>query len=269
MPEPGSTAYAALDHPMVSSAIFHPRPEMSRVPPGDNVSDHLVPVDEQVAIGARFHSGSADGPTILYFHGNGEIVADYDDLGPIYNEMNINLFAVDYRGYGCSSGSPTVSTMMADCHLIFDYVRSWLQRNRYSGPLIIMGRSLGSASALELAAAHADQVDGLIIESGFAFAAPLLRLLGVLPEAIGFTEEKGFRNKDKISRYKGPTLIIHAEFDHIIPFKDGQALYEASGAGDKRFLKIKGANHNDIMLRAMDAYMKAIRDFAEAASSKP
>jgi fermentation-respiration switch protein FrsA (DUF1100 family) len=148
--------------------------------------------------------------------------------------------------------------MMADCHVIFTYVRDWIEKQQHSGPLIIMGRSLGSASALELAAHHQDLVSGLIIESGFAHAVPLLRLLGVDTDRLGFKEKDGFINLEKIKQYSGPTLIIHAEFDHIIPYSDGIDLYNASAAQEKNLLKIEGANHNDIMLRGFDSYMQAI-----------
>ena len=99
-------------------------------------------------------------------------MADYDELAPLYNARGLNLLAVDYRGYGRSSGVPGVAAMMADCHRILDYCQDWLKRNAYTGPLILMGRSLGSASVLELAATHPNRIQGLIIESGFAYAAP-------------------------------------------------------------------------------------------------
>ena len=132
----------------------------------------------------------------------------------------------------------------------------------YSGPLVVMGRSLGSASALELAAAYPDQVAALIVESGFAYAGPLLQLLGVNLATIGFKETAGFRNIDKIRAYSGPTLIIHAEHDHIIPMSDGQALYDAAASVDKTLLKIPHANHNDILLQGFAAYMAAIQTLA-------
>jgi hypothetical protein len=152
--------------------------------------------------------------------------------------------------------------MMADCHHIYQYACSWLKQQNHTGPLIVMGRSLGSACALELAAEYPASIRGLIIESGFAYAAPLLRLLGVETDRLGFKEEDGFVNIDKIKRYEGPTLIIHAEFDHIIPFTDGFDLYKASAAQDKSLLKIEGANHNDILLRGFDSYMQAVERLA-------
>ena len=260
--------YEALDRPEVHAAVFHPRPDLEPTPNDSHVTDHLIPVDQDIRIGARFHAHSATGTNLLFFHGNGEIVSDYDQLGPLFGKLDINLLAADYRGYGRSNGQPTVSAMMGDCHLILAYVQQWLAAEKYTGPLVVMGRSLGSASALELAAEHTDDIQGLIIESGFAFAGPLLRLLGVDLEALGFKEADGFVNLEKIGRYRAPTLVIHAEYDHIIPFTDGMALYKASAAQDKRLLKIEGANHNDIMMRGFDSYMASIAHLTKGIATR-
>lgn len=253
-----SPNFTLLDRPEISSAIFHPRAEWGGASEPDAHREHLIEVASDVHIGARFHLASLSGANILFFHGNGEIVADYDDLGPLYNELDINFLAVDYRGYGRSTGEPTVGGMMADCHAILSYASNWLKHSGYRGPLVAMGRSLGSASALELAAARPKEIDGLIIESGFAFAEPLLRLLGVNIDSIGFKEDQGFRNIDKIKQYTGPTLIIHAQYDHIIPFSEGQALYQACQAQRKQFLQIDGANHNDIFSKGLNPYLQSI-----------
>ena len=157
--------------------------------------------------------------------------------------------------------------MIADSHIVLNYFRLWLQKKGHTGPLIIMGRSLGSTSALELAAHHSEYIDALIIESGFAFSGPLLELLGVDLKKIDFSEDKAFSNLEKIRRYKGPTLIIHAEYDHIIPYADGLALFNASPAQDKRLIKIHNANHNDIFARGMNDYLNAIQRLSESIKS--
>ena len=254
--------YSALDRPDVLHLLFHPRPEWRASMTTTPARDELITVDQGVVVGARFHMTSPSGPSILFFHGNGEIVADYDDLGPVYNRMGINFLAVDYRGYGRSTGNPTVSHMMRDGHIIFDFVRNWLQTNGHTGQLVVMGRSLGSASALELAAAHPSQMDGLIVESGFAYAGPLLQRLGIDLSAVEFRERDGFANLDKIRRFSKPVLIIHAEHDHIIPFEDARALYEACPSAEKTLLKIPGADHNDIFVRGMTEYLAAIKVFS-------
>ena len=253
--------YSALDRPEVLHLLFHPRSEWHASISTTPARDELIDVDPGVVVGARFHMTSALGPNILFFHGNGEIVADYDDLGPVYNRMGINFLAVDYRGYGRSTGHPTVGHMMRDCHAILAFVRNWLRNNGHNGPLVVMGRSLGSASALELAASHPAEVEGLIVESGFAYAGPLLRRLGIDLSPSDFTEQQGFANLDKIRGFSKPVLIIHAEHDHIIPFEDAQALYDACPSANKTLLKIAGADHNDIFARGLTQYLAAISAF--------
>lgn len=263
MTDQTKTDYTILDRPEVLQSLFHPRLELSDGGTSTPGRPMMIPVSEAVSIGACFHIAQKSSSNILFFHGNGEIVADYDELGPLYNQTGVNFFPVDYRGYGRSGGHPTVSAMMTDCHTIFQFVKQWLEENNHTGPLVVMGRSLGSASAIELAATRPADVHGLIVESGFAHAGPLLSLLGIHPSNIGFEENKGFQNLTKIKKFNKPTLIIHAEYDHIIPYSDGKALYEASLAEDKTLLKISGANHNDIFARALTEYLAAIRGFCD------
>jgi fermentation-respiration switch protein FrsA (DUF1100 family) len=267
--------FSALDRPEVLRVLFHPRRDYG-LPAGDppqatagfpRVQDILVPVAAGIAVGARFHLSGRTHANILFFHGNGEIAADYDEIGPFYNRMGVNFLAADYRGYGRSTGHPTVSAMMLDCHTVCRFAADWLAQNGFNGPLIFMGRSLGSASAIELAAADPERAAGLVVESGFAFAEPLLRLLGADPARIGFREESAFRHIEKIGQIRKPVLIIHAEFDHIIPFSDGQALFDACPSPAKTLLGIPGANHNDILAVAPGDYMAAIRRFTAAATT--
>ncbi len=250
---------SVLDQPHVLAHLFHPRPEVGGRPAKENRDDIFIPVENGHQIGASFHFVRADAPVVLFFHGNGEIVSDYDDVGSLYNTMGINFFVVDYRGYGRSTGSPSVSSMMEDCHIVFDFVLAYMATLKLTGPLCVMGRSLGSASAIELCASRADGFKCLIIESGFAWAGPLLQTLGIDPESIGFKEQQGFENVDKIKTFSKPCLVIHAQFDHIIPFSDGQALYDACAGNEKTLLEIKGANHNDIFLRGMNQYLDHIK----------
>jgi pimeloyl-ACP methyl ester carboxylesterase len=254
-----SVDYSVLDKPEVLMALFHPRPEAATMGSAGTGLDLLIPVENDLRVGARFHIENSASPNILFFHGNGEIVSDYDDLGPMYNQLDINFIPVDYRGYGRSNGEPSVAGMMKESHTNLTFVRQCLQENEHSGPLIVMGRSLGSASALELAWSRKTEIDALIIESGFALATPLLRLLGINVITIGFNEEMGFNNIEKIKTFEKPTLIIHAEYDHIIPFSDGQSLYDASPASHKKLIRIPGANHNDILFRGISEYMGGIQ----------
>lgn len=269
MPRKNRTNYEILDQPQVLNFLFHPRPQIDARPSHTGRQDMMIPVDDTVSIGASLHVAGAAAPTILFFHGNGEIVSDYDELGRLFTRIGVNFFVVDYRGYGSSTGHPTVAAMMQDCHMIGDYVENCLKAQSMTGPLCVMGRSLGSASAIELAVGRQNRFACLIVESGFAWAGPLLKILGIDADRIGFKEEQGFENVDKIKRFTKPCLVIHAQYDHIIPLSDGRSLFEACGADKKKLLEIEGANHNDIFLRGMDIYLSHVREICFSGISPP
>jgi pimeloyl-ACP methyl ester carboxylesterase len=250
-----NNGYSALDHPGILAHIFHPR--ASARPPG--LDDILIPVADNVTIGGCFHVAGKEAPIVLFFHGNGEIVSDYDDLGPFYNRLGINFFVVDYRGYGWSTGSPTVSAMMADCHRILDFVRQWCRDQGFSGTLGVMGRSLGSAPAIEVAVSRPSEVDHLIVESGFADTGSLLRVLGIDPGSRGIQVPAGLDNREKIGQWTGPALIIHGEYDQLIPFSHGQSLFDACPSSEKKLVKIANAGHNDIFMQGLTIYMSAVK----------
>ncbi len=262
--------YAKLDQAEVLQALFHPRKEIgSSLPP--NAIDYGITVEtveEAIRIGARFHMAGVEDPNILFFHGNGEIVSDYDTIGPMYNEHGLSLLAVDYRGYGSSGGVPTVSSMMRDAHVIFKEVRSWLKDENRTGPLIIMGRSIGSACALELAPSYEGDISGVIIESGFAQTVPLLNCLGVDTQALGITEADGFKNVQKIAQFTKPTLIMHARHDQFIPVMSAETLQVQCAARRKEFQMVPGADHNTIMLRTGKLYFENIKRFTDKIEGK-
>jgi pimeloyl-ACP methyl ester carboxylesterase len=188
------------------------------------------------------------------------VVYDYDDLAPLYNRAGINLFVADYRGYGQSGGAPTFSSTVDDSHVILEYVRETLQARGFSGPLFVMGRSLGSLSAAELAANSPEHLKGLLIESGFASAGRFLRFL---PSAFHSVDLEGFEkaNIEKLRSITMPVLLLHGEYDEIIPHEQAQIFFENVGSEDKRLLTIPGAGHNDIMLIGMREYFAAIGEF--------
>ena len=254
--------YSKLDQPEVLGVIFHPCRD-SGGPSPVGALDHDIAVENGISLGARFYLAVAEAPHILFFHGNGETIGDHDEIGPMYNAVGLNFLAVDYRGYGRSSGTPTVSNMLADAHLVLAEVRQWMAAAGRPGPLLVMGRSLGCACALELAAAHEADLAGLIIESGFSETLPLLCNLGIDVERLDITEEDGFRNVGKIERINLPTLLLHAQNDQLIPVYSAALLQAQCGARTKELQIVPGAGHNDIIARTGRMYFEVIRGFVQ------
>lgn len=252
--------YSKLDQPEVLAVLFHPRRDETSSPEG--AIDVTIPVGEDITVGGRFHMVSdPKAVNILFFHGNGEVVADYDDIGPRYNTKGLSLLAVDYRGYGRSTGSPTVSNMLADAHLVLAWVKEWLSKEERTGPLVVMGRSLGCAAALELVADADPAIAGLIIESGFSYTLPLLENMGLDPASLGIGEADCFRNHHKIVEFQKPVYILHAQHDQIISLASAETLQAQSKARAKEFAIIPGADHNNIIEKVGDMYFSEIKRF--------
>ena len=138
-----------LDHPQVLRVLFHPRREGMHtfLPPG--VRPVAVEVEPGLTIGGRLYPAGPKAPAILYYHGNGEIAADYDPLAEHYLACGVSLWVVDYRGYGKSTGTPCYSHMFRDADAVIGDVSAIAAKaGKRFDRLAVMGRSLGSAAAI-------------------------------------------------------------------------------------------------------------------------
>ncbi|HJX31345.1 MAG TPA: alpha/beta fold hydrolase [Thermodesulfobacteriota bacterium] len=257
---------ALLDRPEVLSCLFYPRKELPEIPVTPKAMTFFITVDKGISIGCRFYPTKKEAAVIFYFHGNGEIASDYDYVAPLYNEIGINLFVADYRGYGLSNGEPTATALIKDAHALFHGFVKFLEELSYKGDIIIMGRSLGSVPALEVAVHYQHGLTGLIIESGFSNTMTLVDYFGFAELFAGIKNFKGFGNGDKIKAVSLPTLVIHAEKDRLIPASEGRELYDLSGSTRKRLVIIPGAGHNDIMVKGREQYFREIETFIRMVS---
>ena len=225
---------------------------------------YSVEVEEGIKINCGFWVNSKEYPSMLYFHGNGETVGNHDWVAPFYKQKGINLFVAEYRGYGSSNGKPTIANMLGDAHTIFKNFTKIIREEGFRQSLFLMGRSLGSMPAIELAFNYQDEIRGLIIESGTANNfRRLWSYMEIAEKEAVMGEDSLFLNKVKIRQIHKPTLIIHGEYDQIIPVEEGEELYQNSVAPEKRILVIPGADHNDIILVKQELYFDTIEDFTK------
>lgn len=251
-----SSYYYILDHPRVLQNAFFPRRWQTRCP--EDAFDLQVSVAEDVALHCRFYMGGEDLPTILYFHGNGEIASDYDGFAPMYKAAGANLVVAEFRGYGTSGGTPTFTAMLKDAHLIFEAVRKELAQREFTPRLFIMGRSLGSVAAFELAAAYPAASKGLIIESGFVCASRIARRVGFLRDELELLEEEC---RQKIRSIRLPALVIHGEDDNLVPMTEAKAIFGLLEAEEKELLTIPYGEHNTLIFEGEEEYFGAISNF--------
>lgn len=251
-----------MDTPQILQSLFHPRTTPHNTPPKDAV-DMDATVGDGIQIGCRIFTVSKDAPIIIFFHGNGETVPDYDDIGPMYQQQGINFAIADYRGYGWSDGTPLLSTFLEDSNQSFDQLRSWFIENGYTGDIFVMGRSMGSACAIDIAVNQTDSLTGLIIESGFALTLPLTKVLGLDLEALGIHEGQTFDNAGKIEKFTKPTFMLHGQIDQLIPLWQAENLHSMCGAKTKELQVIPGADHNSLIAVGGVLYFQAIKHFID------
>jgi hypothetical protein len=252
--------YRDIDQSPALSYIFYPRNYHS-APPRD-AFDVAVYVEEDVSITCRFYKGNDNWPWILFFHGNGEVVSDYDEISLFYLKRKLNLVVADYRGYGASGGSPTLTSIAHDAPILLHAVSAELARRKQRQRLWLMGRSLGSISAIELAYHYPADMKGLIIESGFSSIVRLILHLG-LPAPTVDLEPIYEACIGMIRQIKVPTLVMHGEYDALVPLREAEDLYQNLGTEDKELLIVGNADHNDIMFVGLDQYFTALERFVE------
>jgi fermentation-respiration switch protein FrsA (DUF1100 family) len=195
-------------------------------------------------------------PVLLWFHGNGETVAGLASVLRAFQPAHAALLALDYRGYGASTGRPTVANALRDA----DAALAWLRTRPDvdAGRVVVYGRSVGSGPAVHLAATR--QVAGLVLESAFTSLPGMTRMH--FPFFPSFLAGSGFDNLDAIARVTCPVLFVHGDRDRTIPIEMGRAL-AARAPRVEEFLVIPGADHNDTYDLGGAAYASRVRQFVE------
>jgi pimeloyl-ACP methyl ester carboxylesterase len=190
------------------------------------------------------------------------VVSDYDEVSLFYHKNGLNLVVGDYRGYGVSSGIPTLTDLAQDAHDIFKQVRQDLSRRNLRKDLRVMGRSLGGISAFELAYHYQEEIKGLIIESGFPSVVRIMAHLGMPTDGMGL-EKIDQECLERIEKISIPSLIIHGDQDWLVPLENAKDIYQHLGTREKELLIIPSATHNDIMLVGFKEYFNALQQFIE------
>jgi len=246
--------YSALDDPNISMNSFFPRQGWTPTPEG--VQDYTVNVGDDIGLSCRFFPYGNSAPTILFFYGNGETAIDYNSIAPFYNQIGLNFFVADYRGYGKSGGSPSFTTMLSDASTVLEAMRIVLGASGYQGPVYVMGRSMGRHSAFELAAKEDPAINGVIIESGRPSLGQFTG--GLVPQQADELEEA---YRAKAASIAIPVLVIHGEMDALAPLDAAEEMFRNFLSTEKKMLVIPGAGHNDLLFKGLDEYFTAIGDF--------
>ena len=212
-------------------------------------------------------------PTMIYFHGNaGNIGMRLPQMSDLCKLCKVNIMAVEYRGYGNSTGEPTEVGLQMDAKASLDYLLLQKKSVIDTEQIYLFGRSLGGAVATWLASESADKLKGLIIENTFASISMLALKLFPLLRLFQFLLPLMLRHKwdtvAAIRKVRMPILFLCGMKDLMIPVEHMKSLYDASeNSVSKTFIEFPEGGHNDTPIKCRDKYNEAIQLFLEKCAS--
>lgn len=227
------------------------------------------------ADGSRLHGwwlparGTALG-SVLHLHGNAANVSGHLPLVAWLPGAGFNVLMLDYRGFGRSQGRPTLDGVVDDAAAALRYLRT---RPGVDGErLIVLGQSLGGATALRLLAGDAAGVRLAVIEAAFASYRGIARdaamqsvvLAPLVPVAAPALPPAKDDPVSALPAVPVPLLLVHGTDDEVIPFRHGEQLAAAAPPGTA-FIRVDGARHMesltraDVQRRVLEAMVAAVR----------
>lgn len=232
-------------------------------------SEELSPIASD---GVRLHGwwihGGGD-RVLLLFHGNAGNVSHRLDRAKLFVEkLGVDLFLVDYRGYGRSAGRPSEAGLYRDGLAIYDAA---LERGFPAERIVLFGESLGCAVAVEVALARqgdrgTEGPAGVALETPFLSVPALARVH--YPFVPAFLVRSRYDTQSKIARVRSPKLLVAAALDDIAPPGHARRLFELAKP-PKELLVVPGAGHNDAYVAGGEEYLAVWRRFLDAIDSGP
>ena len=242
--------------------IFFPDHEMAGTPAPPFEDVFFDALD-----GTRLHGWWLSAPgaagALIVSHGNAGNISHRAVAGDfLREELGINVFMYDYRGYGRSDGSPSEEGTYSDIRGAYSQVRS---RGFKPESIILMGQSLGTAVTVDLAAA--EKVGGVILEAPFTSVAGMARRFWwSLPVRSLLTTK--YDSLSKIASVKSPVVIVHATGDSVIPHALGRQLFEAANA-PKQFFEVRADLHEGATMGLGLEDLQRLKAFLDSFSVPP
>jgi len=227
--------YFAQRSLMYFPETIHTTPAKAGLPEAQEVT--LTASDGQRII-AWYAAPRDDKPVIIYLHGNGGALRYRVERFRRLIDNGIGLVAVEYRGYGGNTGSPSEAGLIADGEAGYTFAAAHYKVQQ----LVLWGESLGTGVAVAVAAER--PVARVILEAPFTSAAAVAAIrYWYLPVRLLMKDQ--FRSDERIGKITAPVLILHGVRDHIVPFAMGERMFELTKS-PKHIVRFLDGHHEDL-----------------------
>jgi fermentation-respiration switch protein FrsA (DUF1100 family) len=227
--------FAAACSRMIDHFVFFPDPLLAGPPRG--VEDRWFRTADGVDIHAWYATHPGARTSVVWSHGNAGNIGNRVSLLVALAERGLDVLAYDYRGYGRSAGRPSEAGVYLDAEAAFDSER---ERRGADAPIVCFGESLGGTVSVHLATRR--PCAALAVVSTFTRLRDVAWYhYGPLAPLAG----DRFDTLSLLSGLKVPFFAAHGDRDGVVPYELGERLF-AAAPEPKRFLRVRGAGHNDV-----------------------
>ena len=186
---------------------------------------------------------------ILFFQGNKGNLIRWGEITSYFTQYNYDVFVIDYRGYGKSTGVFNEKEMYNDALLSYNYVKSKFNKSQ----IVVYGRSLGTTFATKVASEN--NLKHLILEAPFYNLHKAANYkYKIIPKFMLLFK---FNSHQMITKNTSPVTIFHGTEDKVTPYKGSQELFELISSSKKELILLKNGTHHNV--REFKEYSVALK----------
>jgi hypothetical protein len=203
---------------------------------------------DNIALTSWYIKPQGDQPILVYFHGNSRNLAKRANKFKEFARAGFGVFAISYRGFGDSGGSPTEEGLYNDARAALNYLQA---KGLKAKDLVLYGESLGSGVAVQMAMER--DFRAVILEAPYdSIGARAAELYPIFPVKLLLRDQ--FNSIAKIGKISTPTLVFHSKDDKIMPINHGMKLFQAA-EGKKKMVIFEHAGHSGFDYRELGRMM--------------
>lgn len=230
--------------------MYFPKSTLTRTPQDGGLvfKDITLITEDQNRIHAWYIPAPDAKWTALFLHGNAGNMSDRIETLQIFHGLKLNILMIDYRGYGKSTGQPSEQGTYQDGEAAWKYLTE--TRKLLPTQIILIGRSLGSGIATELAVRHPPRA--LVLESAFTSMPAIAQDVYPIVPAHWIVKHK-YDNANKLHAVRCPILLIHSKDDEFISVKHSRKLFQIETPyAQKQLVEIRGSHGGGFLLSGAD-----------------
>jgi fermentation-respiration switch protein FrsA (DUF1100 family) len=183
------------------------------------------------------------------------------NIAELLRLVKVNVFIVEYRGYGKSTGIPTEGGLQLDAQTALEYLLNRTDINH--SKLFVFGRSLGGAVAIDLAARNPDPLKAIVVENSFTSVPDMVDVVLPTLRYFKFLSRNQWSSEEKVKSLKMPALFLSGRQDELVPPVMMDRLYESCTSSSKEFIPFEHGHHMDTW--DQDRYYGLLADWLKRA----